>query len=323
MRWVVWWSLGVLVACGRSESHSNEPFNTSGGAGSGGGGRMASTGGASAGTPNGGGNAGRSGHAGQGGSSNTAGVGGSPTLGGAAGKAGSESTAGSTVGGAGSTAGASGSDAGGASGAGDPGGAGMSGAPGEDCGEFVECGCGCCGGSEPSNTLCYYPERGDTLEALRAADEMAAMSPSCPNAGCALGTRRVCCEASTDDGAGTYSASGYSGGLDHLNIFREGPPGHCTALELSAPSGTEHPFAIDLPQPWRVMAAIDGPCGMDGSPSGTVRPAIGGIGSVMFVDGQCTLAVDATLFFLTDGGAVEAVRLLAANLPAEGPLACQ
>ena len=61
-----------------------------------------------------------------------------------------------------------------------------------------------------------------------------------------------------------------------------------------------------------------GDCNENGVPTSTGRVAIGAVGSVTFVDEACTLAIDATLFFLTDSGEVDAVRLLAPNVPATG-----
>jgi hypothetical protein len=134
----------------------------------------------------------------------------------------------------------------------------------------------------------------------------------------------VCCQTPhADDGAGTYTGSGYSGGLDHLSVNRATAAGRCTILELARPLTGERPVALDLPGDWAVQGAADGSCNAEGSLTEPSRFAIGGIGTLSFVDENCTLAVDATLFFLTESGEVEAVRLLAPNVTVAGAVVCR
>jgi hypothetical protein len=233
---------------------------------------------------------------------------------GGAGSSGASGGVTATSGGTGAVSGGGGADAG----------MGGAGAPAEECGEYVACGCGCCGGTEPSGASCYYPERGESLDDIVSADRAAASDPGCANAGCSLGTRRVCCQSSSaDDGAGTYTGSGLIGGLDHLAVHRASPAGRCTTLGIATAASSERPFAVELPAGWRLETATDGACDVDGMVSEPIRFAFGGVGTLSFVDASCTLAVDATLFFLTDSGEVEAVRLVQEAVAVTGGVTCR
>ncbi len=57
---------------------------------------------------------------------------------------------------------------------------------------FVDCGCGCCGGTEP-NEVCVRASLGETLESVRGTPS-APTPEQCQSAGCSLGVRYRCCD---------------------------------------------------------------------------------------------------------------------------------
>ena len=59
---------------------------------------------------------------------------------------------------------------------------------------YTACGCGCCGGVEPT-VQCLADDGGKALREIIARDREAAKSPDCPLAGCSTGITYRYCEA--------------------------------------------------------------------------------------------------------------------------------
>ena len=62
-------------------------------------------------------------------------------------------------------------------------------------GNYVACGCGCCGPSPGSGaeSRCYYPTEGDRLSSIMSDDLATRGGPACANVGCTLGILYQCC----------------------------------------------------------------------------------------------------------------------------------
>ena len=200
---------------------------------------------------------------------------------------------------------ASGGDGAGGSAAGGHGGQGGSAA----CeGQYLACGCGCCGSGVDSPVRCYYPDLGETLATVRAADEAARASTNCALVGCSLGVLYTCCagQAAEPGGSATYSAETYIGGYNRIWVTQSRSDGQCITLGLVQPgdSGPEG-YRIELPDAWGVLGLTVSTC--------EVRPetesGIGGYGKVEFVSsqGRCLLRIHATLFYAAADGTL-AVR---------------
>jgi hypothetical protein len=191
---------------------------------------------------------------------------------------------------------------------------GASGSPSVECrAEYAACGCGCCGA--PTTTTCFYPERGDSLEAIQRADQMLGASPGCANAGCSSGLRYVCCPtpSQTPPAAAYVTTGGHiSGEIYRISIRRTGADERCQWVHIArgdAPTGMDVPIA--LPAGWIVEVLTDYACKDESSAASTSRrAAIGGIGRVSFVKGSaaCTLDYDFTLFFASPSAGVDAVH---------------
>jgi hypothetical protein len=308
MRWLVWCLMLAAGAC--AKSHDAGPAS---GGSSGAGASVAAGSGGASGSASGGAGMADAGRA----SSGSSGVGGDSgrAASGAGGQgAGSGGTGGDgEIGGAGSASG--GATAGNAS-AGEANG-GEAGAPAAECGPYDACGCGCCGGTTPTSA-CYYPERGDLLSSIIAADQAAGADPECESAGCALGIRHLCC-VTPEPSAGTYAARLVPGGYDRLIIERRGSAERCSALGLVRPlSAAQHTFPIETPGDWGLERAGESACvnGMFDAPG---RSAVGGIGSVSYSSpDQCALDFDLTLFFVSEAGELESVRFQAENVALGG-----
>ena len=52
--------------------------------------------------------------------------------------------------------------------------------------EYVACGCGCCGGTEPKGE-CLYHAKGDDMGKIIADDGLLGKSPDCAYMGCSIG----------------------------------------------------------------------------------------------------------------------------------------
>jgi hypothetical protein len=188
-------------------------------------------------------------------------------------------------------------------------------------GEYDACGCGCCS-STPMRMACYFPTAGDTLEAIKAADDEVRATTNCQAAGCSSGTRYVCCLPADPDppGSTTYEVSAWSGGLDHLDITKSGPD--CAHLGFASGRDSRPDFRVVTPEGWTVMSALIDHCG-DG---GTGDWPDGALGTMAFrqSDGQCLADVHVTLFAFTAAGEVRTVRVDVdgAVLPAMGGIFC-
>jgi len=247
--------------------------------------------------------------------------------GGTAGAAtGGVSNAGSGAGASGGIAGASVATAGsGAGGSGDMASAGTSsveaagaaGTPELACqGSADACGCGCCGGVALTPT-CYYPEHGDDLAALVAADK--ATGVNCDAVGCSIGAHLVCCETPSVDDTATYTMGGYESSYNYLVVSRKTAAGRCTqAVFVEAPD-TQPVFLLDISDGAALVnnSTQDGACDdMNGAPQ---RAAIGGIGSMSHTaPHSCSWDFDFTLFFGNDDGSVDPVRFKATKVALPG-----
>jgi len=333
------WVLALLaVACGKSMSHSSVTDS----AGTGGGAQPGGKGGATTPMASGGvgaanagtsavGSGGRAASGGtstsRAGSTSVAGAGGA-----SGGTVGSGATAGSGVAGAGlagmgavTSGGAAGASMGGMAGLAAVGGTADDGGAGGsielDCqGSYDRCGCGCC--SAPTNPGCYYPEHGDDLAAIKSEDQATATSPDCANAGCALGTHLVCCEAAPPDENAVNEITYFSSDTVNTWFIRSTLDQRCTSLLIPTAALTG-PISFAFPEQWPIADAStrDGECDNFGrSPD---RSAIGALGTLAR-NADCYAAFDAdfTLFFSTDSGAVDSVRFKGSFLPGSngGPL---
>ena len=203
--------------------------------------------------------------------------------------------------------------------------AGAAGAPSlERAGDYDACDCGCCGGTTP-RTVCYYPDRGDSLETIERDDQRVAMSPSCENAGCSFGRHYVCCATPSKPSlTRSYEITGgmVSADLYRISIQRTGEDERCQFVHIARGEGAgNQEFPIVLPDGWILEVLADYACVDKNSANGsTRRPAIGGVGSLGFVSasGECTLKFDFTLFFASSSGGIDAVRFLSDAQP--GPV---
>jgi len=312
MRWVSWCLAGLLLACGKSRADIDERRGASAGASASAGTTSAPETGGSGGAHGGtGGSAGStaSGRGGSGGDAASSGGAGSGSV-----TAGSSGTAGGANGGAGNASGNGGASVGPTAGGGGAaagsgtGDAGAAGASEEACGDYLACGCGCCGGASPSHA-CYYPDLGDTLAGVIAQDEATADSETCANAGCALGTEYHCCVVPSEAGEATYRVDASSTAVDRLTVFRADPEDRCTTLTLS--SSLDVPkFPIEVPEGWKVDLAANGFACAEAYNFPSLRHAIGGEGYVAFTTAErCTIDFDVTLFFNL-GTEIQATRLV-------------
>jgi hypothetical protein len=183
-------------------------------------------------------------------------------------------------------------------------------------GDYTACGCGCCG-SVPGNTRCYYPSLGETVAAIAAQDEATRLSTNCDLAGCSIGVHYLCCAPAAPDppASATYSASGYSGGLDHVTITRSGAD--CATLSFESPtSSAGSDLRITMPDTWGVAIGLFGTCG----DAGATDRAKGAVGTfALRASGSLCLAdVHATLFAFTATGEVKTTRLDADGLAVVG-----
>jgi hypothetical protein len=313
MRWVVWMGVVGCIALSCARSKVGDSSAVAGaGSGSGAAGTSGGRSGDAGGPPETGGAAGSMAAAGRAG----AGHGGIAGQGGTAGEQGtaggrSGSSGDGGLGGAGGVAGAQ-SGTGGA----DDGGAGAAGAPDTGCGDYRACGCGCCEGSTPELTRCVYPELDQDLAPIVAADEAAASDPTCAAAECGRGVRHLCCESPANPGAATYTTSAYVGGYNRLSIKRTGADGRCTVLGLVQPEDDTDKLELELPSGWAVQAASDYACADENSAAAdSRRQAIGGLGTLAFTTPMsCAVDFNFTLFFLSESGALEAVRFVGSGV---------
>ncbi|MGC4089997.1 MAG: hypothetical protein QM756_19335 [Polyangiaceae bacterium] len=189
---------------------------------------------------------------------------------------------------------------------GEAGGGGEAGAPSCE-GSYTACGCGCCGGVQQTTpTTCYYPEWGDSLATIVAADKRVAGSASCANAGCSFPYVYACCMSAPQEAqsAGQYTWSRLG---DSLSLFKTDAQGMCGSLqlEIGAPplptlradtfgwtsSGSYQPCS---------MSSINEPIGISGSIY-AYRTSSGGTST-------CALNVHVTLFIGLGNGGVRAAR---------------
>jgi hypothetical protein len=191
--------------------------------------------------------------------------------------------------------------------------AGAAGSPEEECGEYLACGCGCCGGVSPSHA-CYYPDRGETIASIKAEDEAQAEDPSCAAAGCALGTEYLCCVPPADVEAATYTLNATISAVDRLAILRADPNDHCTIFSIS--STLEPPrFPIEVPEGWKIDGGANGFYCAEAYNFPSQRVAIGGEGFLAFsAPDRCAIDFDFTLFFDL-GTEVQATRFVGQGVP--------
>jgi len=174
-------------------------------------------------------------------------------------------------------------------------------------GDYTACGCGCCGGVQATPT-CYYPSLGDTITAITAQDEAAKSSTNCNLVGCSLGIHYICCAepASESPPSATYTAEGYSGGLDHVMISKVGAD--CAAVSFARPlADGRAALRVTMPSSWGVVSAGFGTCG-DGGVTDQAKGAVGTL-ALRAAGSQCVADLHATLFAFAADGTVKSTRL--------------
>lgn len=182
--------------------------------------------------------------------------------------------------------------------------------------DYLACGCGCCGGTTPTN-VCYYPELGETTAIFAAQDAQVRQSTNCATVGCALGRRYLCCVAGTPEPAGSasYTADGYMGDANHLTIHKSGAD--CAELALAGPTtGGDDRLPLQTNGSWKLAFARLGAC-VDGGPTESARGILGTI-VTRKAGGGCVVDVHVSLFTFTTTGEVETGRLDADGVPIDG-----
>lgn len=58
---------------------------------------------------------------------------------------------------------------------------------------YTACGCGCCGGVEPT-VKCLYHSKGDDIQKIIENDKQAAQNPACPQMGCSHPIKYIYCD---------------------------------------------------------------------------------------------------------------------------------
>jgi hypothetical protein len=105
--------------------------------------------------------------------------------------------------------------------------------------------------------------------------------------------------------AASYSASGWSGDLDHLTIIKVGT--ECAQLMLAMPEPTRTGFHVDSTSRWGVISASFGAC-MDAAIPASVKGGLGSIG-IRREGNDCVVDVHVTLFDLSTTGEMKTARL--------------
>ena len=286
-------ALGLLLACGKSEHAA--PNVDDAGSSTGGGPVSGNDGGASGSAVSAGGTPVTSGGRAAAGSANN--LGGEPT------RAGAPATGGEPAAGGESAGGAASCD-----------------------GTFRACGCGCCGPSSPSSTTtCVYPELGQSLSPIIAADLARSHDAvHCAAAGCSIGIDYVCCEAPAPmPEQATYDAAVVIGDINRLRVNKMGADCSTLTLREVAPADPVAPgFPAEMPEGWGIEQATRLPC----SSSMTKPRAIGAIGklSLRVLGNACVVDAHLTLFFGDAMNGIEAERFDVDALPVGVPVAqCQ
>ncbi len=182
-------------------------------------------------------------------------------------------------------------------------------------GDYTACGCGCCGGMQATPS-CYYPSLGDAIAAITAQDLATKNATNCSFVGCSLGIHYVCCAEITPESpsSSTYTAEGYSGGLDHVSISKFGAD--CATVDFARPVSGAGGLKIAAPTSWGVSSGGFGTCG----DAGVMDQAKGAVGSLaLHASGsQCLADLHATLFAFVDDGTVKSTRLDVDGVAVEG-----
>jgi hypothetical protein len=188
-------------------------------------------------------------------------------------------------------------------------------------GSYRACGCGCCVGLTPALT-CVYPERGDDLAAIIAAD-LARRSDlqGCSAVGCSIGEEYVCCESPPPSAEqASYLASRLIGGIDRIVISKMTSDCSSLTLRQRGPSPPGRPeIPLETPPGWEFDRGTSMPCA-----SSATRPlAIGALGTVSLrvLDDACVADVHLALFFSNEAAVVDAERFDVDALPIDLPVA--
>jgi hypothetical protein len=188
-------------------------------------------------------------------------------------------------------------------------------------GSYRACGCGCCVG-QVSPLTCVYPERGDDLAKLIAAD-IASKSDlrACSAAGCSVGEDYVCCESPPLSAEqASYLAERLIGGDERIVISKRASNCSWFTLRERGPSPPgRKTFAVETPAFWQFDRGATATC------DASVPPpfAIGALGTVSLreLDNLCVADVHLALFFGTDAHTVDAERFDVDALSTDVPLA--
>jgi hypothetical protein len=195
-------------------------------------------------------------------------------------------------------------------------------------GIYHACGCSCCMGTP--TVLCYYANGGESLSAIKAADEEKMRNPACVLATCNNGLLYQCCVESVAEPAGSaqYSASLYgSSGYGAVYLYKTKEDSDCASLTLDSrglPLEIERPFAVTTPAGWRILQVgtsrpPEAMCNM-----GSEGEGIGAQGSVTFSrkGESCTISAHLTLFYFDFGiTGLTTRRIDADDIPISGTVA--
>jgi hypothetical protein len=166
-------------------------------------------------------------------------------------------------------------------------------------GTYRACGCSCC--MIIPEAVCYYANGGESLSAIKAADE-ARKSPGCM--GCEAGLLYQCCVESIPEPAGNaqYTAIYTTSPFFQLDLLKTKESLDCGILTLYGPlvriTEPGKPYRVTMPAGWRIAGvhASDGPsaCG-----DGHEGEGIGAQGSITFnrKGDSCTISAHLTLFY--------------------------
>jgi len=173
---------------------------------------------------------------------------------------------------------------------------------------YVACGCGCCGGVDPYS-VCYYPARGETLQAFVTSEPT---PDECSSVGCTEGVAYLCCAAPAKPPLkAEYCADYAPTALDHIYV-RMTRAGTCVSLTLVSPAPTSN-WPVELTPDWGIESAQRYPCDASLFP----ERAIGAIGAIREAP-PLVFQLDLTLFFDVETGVAEPVQLKVDDLIPRG-----
>jgi hypothetical protein len=179
-------------------------------------------------------------------------------------------------------------------------------------GTYNSCACSCCG-VVGRDKMCYFPTLGESPATLAAADEERYSTILCASDACSSGVQYLCCTPTAPESStgASYASTGYSGGLDHLEISKTSTD--CATLSFARPATAKAGFHIDVDKQWSAVGGSFGACG-DAGAQNSVKGALGSLVFRMSGD-ACVMDLHATLFAISDSGVVSTTRMDADGIP--------